>query len=122
MYGCGKKQTLTVWGKSPIFVCVRGLTIGNEMDNCEGKRQRRWTWKVGVKKSVIDYHLFLRGLLVEKMVIEVSGKNNIGLLQPSAGTETLLSKWGGGGGGGADFFWYKSHGLGVEGGCATFHT
>ena len=24
--------------------------------------------------------------------------------------------------GGADFFWYKSHGLGVGGGCATFHT
>ena len=29
---------------------------------------------------------------------------------------------GGGGVGGADFFWYKSHGLGVGGGCATFHT
>ena len=34
------------------------------------------------------------------------------------GAETLLSKWGGG----LIFFWYKSHGLGVGGGCATFQT
>ena len=53
---------------------VGGLTIGNEMKSCEGK----WTWEVGKKKTVIN-HLLSRGLVLGKMVIEGSGRNDIGL-------------------------------------------
>ena len=30
------------------------LSIGNQVQSCDG----RWTWKSGVRKSIIDYMLF----------------------------------------------------------------
>ena len=48
----GEKHTLTIMEEWLLhLVCVGELTIGNEMNNCEGK----WTREVGEKKSVIDY-------------------------------------------------------------------
>ena len=44
------------------------------MNNCEAK----WTWEVGERKTKIDYLLFSLGLLVGKMIIEDSGKNDMG--------------------------------------------
>ena len=38
----------------------------------------RWTWESGVKKLVIDYMLFGKGLDVIKMVVEDSGDLDIG--------------------------------------------
>ena len=56
------------------MVTVGVPTIEIEMNNYE----RKWTWEVGEKKFVIDYILFSRGVVVVKMVIEESGKNDVG--------------------------------------------
>ena len=44
------------WRSLLHLVCFRGLTIGNEIKNCEGK----WTWEV-CKKSVIKSFFFRLG-------------------------------------------------------------
>ena len=42
--------------------------LGNGINNHEGK----WTWEVGEKKSLIDYLLFSRGMVVGNMATEDS--------------------------------------------------
>ena len=46
--------------------------------NFHSDSQGRWTWECEQKRSVIDYILFSRGLVVEKMQIEDSERKEIG--------------------------------------------
>ena len=41
---------------------------------CDG----RWTWESGVRKSVIDYMLFGKAIIAVEMVVEDSGKLDVG--------------------------------------------
>ena len=57
-----------------IFV-VSGPVVGNQLQCCDG----RWTWKIGMRKSVIDYMWFGKAIEVVEMVVENSGKLDVGL-------------------------------------------
>ena len=46
----------------------------NELPQC----QERWTWECEQKRSVIDYILFSKGLVVERMQIEDSERKEMG--------------------------------------------
>ena len=53
---------------------VGDLSIGNQLQCCDG----RWTWESCVRKSVIDYMLFGKAIEVVEMVVEDSGKLDVG--------------------------------------------
>ena len=50
------------------------LNVGNQLQCSDG----RWTWESGVRKSVIDYMLFWKAIEVVEMVVEVTGKLDMG--------------------------------------------
>ena len=55
-----------------VWACE--LVIGNELPQCQG----RWTWEREQKRSVIDYILFSRVLVVKRVQIEDSERKKIG--------------------------------------------
>ena len=57
------------------LVKVGDLSVGNQLQCCDG----RWTWESDVRKSVIHYMLFGKAIEVVEMVVEDSGKLDVGL-------------------------------------------
>ena len=56
------------------LVGVCNLYEGNQLSQCNG----RWMWGNEERRSVVDYISPSRGLVMDRMVVEVSGELNLG--------------------------------------------
>ena len=56
------------------LVGVCNLRVGNQLSQCSG----RWPWEIKERRSVVDFILLSRGLVMDRMMVEDSGELYLG--------------------------------------------